>query len=488
MGNIGLRQKALSGIKWSAVSSIITNGCEFSRIAILAHLLSPSDFGLMSMLMVVTGFAQAFSDAGISNAIIQKQEPSRAQLSSLYWLNIIVSVLIGVIIILLSPLLSEFYREPRLTQLLFYISLNFLIIPFGQQFQALLQKELRFDILTKIEVTSTLLSAFFSIYLAFKGYGVYSLISGILLNSMLRSGILMTIGWKHWKPDLHFRFVDLKEYLEFGLYQMGERSVNYLSANVDYLFVGKFLGAHILGIYTLAYQLVVMPFIKINPIITRVAFPIFSKRQKDDLALQNGYIEMLRLISFLVFPVLIGIVAIAPTLIPVIYGSGWEKAIPLVQILAIMGFLKTLGNSTGSILLAKGRADIGFKWNIIAVLVNVLAFSYAIRYGVFAIAWTWNILCATYSISMALILDKIIGLSWKKFISSFLSFALISIVMGISVYLIGMVLRNFRIDNFLLLIGLITVGFVFYLILVFIFKRTYLENLFSLFKQAKGSI
>jgi len=485
-----LKTRAVLGVKWTTIATIVVSGCDFLRVAILAHLLSPVDFGLIGMLMVIGGFAQAFADMGISNAIIQKQDATHNQLSSLYWANLFTGILVGGIVYLSAPLVAGFYQEPRLTQLMPWVSLSFFILPLGQQFQVLLQKELRFKTLTKIDISSAVMGTLVSIFAAVKGGGVYSLIFGSLANLIIRTGMLIVIGWKEWKPTFYFRFSDLSGYLRFGLYQMGERSVNYLSANVDYLFVGKFLGAGTLGIYTLAYQLVVMPFMKINPVLTRVAFPVFSKKQTDDLALRRGYVEMLKLISLLVSPVLIGIVATVSVFEPIVYGRGWEMTIPLVQILAIMSILKTLGNPSGSILLAKGRADIGFKWNVITAVLNSLVFLFVVQHGVFVLAWSWNILSIGYFIIGGLILFRVIGLTWEEYIYSFLQVWLISFIMGAFVYVSGMVMKCYMVNQLSILVLQVILGTIIYCALIFKSEKDYLLRLWALLfsSQREGGV
>jgi lipopolysaccharide exporter len=191
----------------------------------------------------------------------------------------------------------------------------------------------------------------------------------VLAQSTARMLQLVSVGWRRWKPGLHFARADLKGYLGFGLYQIGERTIYYWAANIDYLLIGRYLGASPLGVYTIAYQLVVMPVSRLNPILTKVAFPVFSRRQDDPAALRRGFGELTELVALVTFPLLVGLGVVAPIAVPAIFGPDWQPSVVLVQIMAVMGLLMCLSNPLGAALLAKGRADVGFWLNVASTAV-----------------------------------------------------------------------------------------------------------------------
>jgi O-antigen/teichoic acid export membrane protein len=189
-----------------------------------------------------------------------------------------------------------------------------------------------------------------------------------------------------WLPRLHFARADLAGFMSFGLFQMGERSINYLASNVDYLIIGRFLGAGPLGYYTLAYNLMIAPLRVINPAVTTVAFPAFARVQKQDDLLRRGYGKIIHYLCAVNFPLLAGLMVVAPTFITLVYGSQWAPTVPVLQIFCILGMLKALGNPTGSLLLAKGRADIGFYLNVLAVVGYTLSNLLGVRWGTVGVA------------------------------------------------------------------------------------------------------
>jgi len=469
---MSLKQKAVSGIKWSGISMGVVAALQFITLAVLARLLSPEDFGLMGMIMVVIGFAQAFSDMGVSNAIIHRQDATREQLSSLYWLNIIAGVAVFLVVCTLTPLVVGFYHEPRLSNLLYLTALIFLITPLGQQFQILLQKELKFNGLAKIEITHAAINSVVAIGAALLGFGVYSLIYGQLAATIVRVALLCGMSWRRWRPSLHFAKRDLKGYVSFGLYQMGERSINYLNSNLDYLLIGSIIGAKELGYYTLAYNLVIRPSSMINPVITKVAFPVFSRIQNEIEKLRKGYFKVLQLLSIVNFPLMAGLAAVAPVALPVIFGEQWLPSIILIQILTIVGLVRSIINPVGALLLAKGRADLGFKWNLgLAVIQLPGLFLGAKLGGVVGVAVAGAGLIILYSIFCYAILIRIlIGSCLRDYIQSMWPALWMSCVMGVLV--LGMeILLQIESKPILLIIQVIF-GSAFFGSLLFLTERT----------------
>lgn len=370
---MGLKSHAAVGVRWTTLSSVFTTASEVLRTIVLARFLSPVDFGLMAMVTVVTGFAQMYTDLGISAAIIHRQDATKDHLSSLYWLNIFTGLAVFGVVWVCAPCIPLFFREPRLLPLLKVVAIVFLITPLGSQFELLLQKELSFRVLAKQEIVASLGSTILACVCAVAGLGVWALVYSFLGGIILKTALLVRIGFARFQPSLHFRRSDLKGYIGFGLYQIGERSINYLSQRLDQIVIGPLLGAQALGFYSFAFNLSCKPIWRINPILTRVAFPLFSKVQDDRERLRRGYVKLLSFLSIVNAPLLIGLAAVAPWAVPTIFGAKWAKSIVLIQILSLVSLLRSLGNPIGSLQLAKGRADLGFKWTLFCLVVSVPA-------------------------------------------------------------------------------------------------------------------
>jgi lipopolysaccharide exporter len=383
---MSLRRRAAAGVKWTSLSTSFSAALQVVQLAVLARLLDPADFGLMAMVMVVQGFAQAYVDMGISQAIIHRRSPTAGELSSLYWLNLAAGGMVCGLVVAVSPLVAGLYGEPRLARLLGVMAAAFVITPLGQQFQVLLEKELRFNRLAVVECAAAATSVGTSIVLAALRHGVWSLVWGQLAGTLVRSGSLAVIGWREWRPRLHFRRAEVRGYLRFGMFQVGERSVNFLAWNLDKLLIGSLLGATALGFYNVAYQLMVKPFQTLNPVLTRVAFPALAQAQDDDARLRVGYLDVLRAISLVMFPVYVGMIVVAEPLVQQVLGARWLPAVPVFQVLCVLGLFYSVGNPIGSLLLAKGRADVGFYFNVVGVCVYAAAIWIGSRGGVPGVA------------------------------------------------------------------------------------------------------
>jgi len=439
-----LRKQAVTGVKWSGISMGAVTALGIVTLAVLARLLSPADFGLMGMIMVVIGFAQAFADMGISNAIIYRQDATKDQLSSLYWLNILAGAIIFCVVCASTPLVVGFYHEPHLSKLLYLTAVIFLITPLGQQFQILFQKELEFDGLAKIEIATSVVNSTVAIGSAFAGLGVYSLIYGQLAATTAKVALLCGAGWRRWRPSLHFAKRDLKGYVSFGLYQMGERAINYLNSNLDYLLIGSMLGARALGYYTLAYNLIIKPSSMINPVITKVAFPVFSLIQNETEKLRRSYLKVLQVLATVNFPMMAGLAVVAPIAVPVIFGEQWLPSVVLIQILTIVGLLRSTGNPVGSLLLAKGRADLGFKWNLALAVTQIPGLYLGVKLGgAVGVAIAFSILMALYSIFNYLVLIRtLLGPCLREYFWSMWPALWMSMAMMGTVMLSGILLQN----------------------------------------------
>jgi len=461
---------------------VMTTVLRFATLAILARLLSPEDFGLMGMVTVVTGFAMAFADMGLSNAIIQRQQTSRGQLSSLYWANLMAGTAICAAIFISTPLVVGFYKEPRLTGILRLAALGFLIIPFGQQFQALLQKNLQFNILARVEILAVACGSGASIGFALGGWGVYSLVLGQLINSAVRTLNLLLIGLRTARPSWHFDWRDLKDYFGFGAYQMGERAVNYFGANLDTLLIGRFLGAEALGFYSLAYRLVILPLVYINPVITRVAFPTFAKIQEDNNRLRNAYLKMMSMLSLAISPIVIGFFAIAHPMVMAFFGEKWLPSVPLIQLLAGVGLLKALTNPVGALVLAKGHADIGFKWNIVTTMVNLLVFMLVVRKGTLILAWTYLGLMLIYFFVFQQWVNRLIDLRLESYFYAIRPGLLASVTTGLLIFIANTVATRYvdGIPWIFQVLGWLVLGGALYISLAALQSRDMLAEVYSL--------
>jgi O-antigen/teichoic acid export membrane protein len=414
---MSLQQKAYRGAGWSGLGGIVSNGLELLKYVILARLLNPSDFGLLAMAMVIISLGRIFADGGTSNAVIHFRNHSGRQLSTLYWINIGAGLLLFALIYGSAPFLATFYNEPEVTQLL---RLGALILPLfatGALFEVLLRKRLAFKHITIVECGSSFAGLATATVLALAGFGVYSLIWAHIVTAGVMSLLYVWNGTRTWRPSFTFHPAEVWPHIRFGAFQMGDRGLSVYATRIDQLIIGRFFGTEVLGAYYLAYQLVLFPISRLSPLLNRVAFPVFSNRQDDNAVLRNGYLKLMKAMISLTAPLFLLAAVCAPWLVPLLFGDGWQLASGLIPLMAAIGLLRIIGNPSGNIVLAKGRARLLFLWNLATAVFSTLVFLAGAQYNVHTLLWMYlgaNILY--FAAGQTVMVNMLISLSWFRFV------------------------------------------------------------------------
>jgi len=476
-----IKAKAVKGVKWTTFSSLVKTIVQFLEIIILARFfLSPADFGLMAIVQVVIGFSQAFMDMGISNAIIHKQDVNHEQLSSIYWLNLAAGILLFLILFFLSPVIADFYENQKLIMLIRIAAISFLLIPLGQQFEVLLQKELEFDVIGKIEVLAFIVRLLVTILFSWLDYGIYALIFGLLAMSIIKTSILLFKGLKIHKPSLIYQHEQAKSFIVFGLFQMGEKIINYFNAQFDTIIIGKLLGTEALGIYTIAKNLIMKPAMVINPIVTRVTFPLMAKVQNDLKVLKDIYLKVINITASLNFPIFVAISVLAKPIILTLFGIKWLEAVPILSLLALYALIRSTGNPVGSLILARGKANVGFYWNLAIFAFIPLTLYFGSFWGLKGIAISWIILQLILSVpSWYFLVNKLCEAGFYEYHATIIKPLIISVISGFIAYLLQ---NNFTDHIQKLSFGLFS-GLITYLLLSYYFNKSFLLTFKSVLKK-----
>ncbi len=414
---MGLQTKAYRSAGWSGLSGMISNSLELIKYIVLARLLGPGDFGLLAMAMVIISIGRIFADGGTSNAVIHYRNQTLRQLSTLYWINILAGITLYGIVFVTAPFFSSFYSEPEVNHLL---RLGGLILPVyaaGALYEVMLRKSLSFKYITIAESVSATIGFITAVTLALNGWGVYSLIWSHIVTASSLSLFYIANGFRKWIPAFHFAPADVWSHLSFGLFQMGDRSLGVYATRIDQLIIGRFFGPEILGAYHLSYHLVLFPIARLSPLLNRVALPVFSSRKDDDAILRNGYLKLMRVMMSMVAPILLLAALTAPWLVPLLFGGGWELAIQLIPLMAAVGLLRMLGNPSGNIILAKGRARRLFLWNLCTAIASTAIFLTGAQYSVFVLLWLYIIINVFYFVAgQTILVHRLISLEWSHFL------------------------------------------------------------------------
>lgn len=461
---MSLTKKVLSGTKWIAVTNIFKQVLQIVSLIVFARLLSPDDFGMFAILMIFVNFLEMFIDMGTSSALIHVETPSDKLLSSIFYFNIFVGFLLCFLLIFLSEPIALFFENTKLEELLQIISISFIIVSFGVVQKALFEKQLDFKHVTLIESFSVFVGVIFGIGAAVYGLGVYSLIIQILFGSIIRV-VLMWFA-STWRPLVYFSLNEIKNIWGYTSNLFSFNLINYFARNADTFLVGKFLGSSALGVYSLAYKIMLYPLQNITRILIRILFPAFSKIKDDNEKFQKAYLRVIFFIALISFPLMSGLIATSTVFVHIFLGDKWHNLAQLIMILAPVGMVQSIVSTTGSIYMAKGNTKLLFKVGSISTIITVAFFLAGIPFGVEGVAYG-------YLISNFIMLYPILRISWKQIdlsvsrgINEIFPLIIISLIMGISVAYIGNLVDILIPVGILKLITMIISGVCIYVLLI----------------------
>ena len=482
---MSIAKDAIKGVKWASVSQMGRQIIQYTTTIILAALLTPSDFGLMAMAIVIIRFLEIFKDLGTAAAIIQNQNLSEESLSSIFWVNVGFGVLVAILVFLAAPLGAEFYNNMKVENILKVLSISFIFSSFGIVHKKLLEKELKFDLLAKIELIGVAIGAVVGITLALLEFGVWSLVFQSLAIAVITTSLLWIIN--SWRPKIFFSYPKIKPIISYSLNLLGYNVFNYFVRNADYLLIGKYLGERELGHYYLAYKIMLYPLQNISLVVSRVLFPIYSKIQNDNERFRKIYTKVANAISFLTFPLMIGVFALGDLFAVTFFNEKWDTALLaiLLMILAPVGLIQSIATTTGSIYQAKGKTDWMFRWGVISGVIYISGFLIGLNWGVIGVAVSYLISSIILIYPVFAIPFKLIELKVINFTKIFTHIFSFSLIMGIIV-IIG---KEFLIKDFnstTLLIVLAVFGFIIYTLLIILFNKKQVYEIKNLLMDGKS--
>jgi len=478
---LSLGRLAFSGIKWSAFSQFGRQGSQLITTAILARLLEPSDFGLVGMATVVIGFANLFKDLGTSAAVIQKKTVTEELLSSLFWGNLFIGAALTALVFLLSPHIALFYREPNLIPILRLLSISFLIASFSVLHQSLLTKALKFNTLAKIEVFSAVAGACVGIASALLGLGVWSLVYQMIVTTTLVA--LLQCKASRWSPTCYFSVNELKQVSKFSLNLTLFNIFNFFTRDVDYILIGRFLGAQELGYYSIAYRLMLYPLQAISGVISRVMFSMYSRMQDNLPLFRKTYLDVINAIALLSFPLMAGLWVLAEPLVLLFLGDAWSPVITLLLILAPVGLVQSVVTTVGSIYQAKGKTDLMFRVGLMTGTVVIVAIVIGLQWGIVGVASLYAIATLLLLIPNMFFPFRLIGLGYQQVAVKLAPVMFSTLTMFIAVFGVKVVLNN-HLTLDLVVASCVLIGVFVYLVTLFVlFKLGFFELPFSLERE-----
>ena len=383
-----LRHRAIRGGSAKVLAQAANFSLRVGSLMILARLLDPKDFGLIGMVTAITGVLSLFRDFGLSSATIQRVEVTTQQISTLFWINVLVGAGLCTLLATASPIVAWFYHEPRLVLVTLALSSGFLFNALGIQHSAMLQREMRFTVLSTIDVISLTASVVVGVGMAFAGFGYWSLVAMTVVPPFVA-----TIGlWiaTRWVPGPPARNAGIRSMVRFGGLVTLNGLIYYVAYNLDKVLLGRFWGAEAIGVYGRAYQLVSIPTDNLNSAVGEVAFSALSRVQNDIVRLRNYFLKGYSLVLALTVPITIAGVLCAKDLILVVLGHKWSATVPIFRLLAPTILIFAMINPLAWLLYSTGLVGRSIKLISIIAPLTITAYVLGLPYGPKGVALAYS--------------------------------------------------------------------------------------------------
>lgn len=413
------KSKVKGGIKWTSRAFAYNSVLSVLKIAILVRFLDKADFGLMALTMFIVGIINLFADMGINTAILHKQEINKYEHSSLYWLNFIFSLILFLLLLLITPLITQMYDAPPLAKILPFMSLGIILTAIGKQFKTIEQKKLELKIISLIEIFAGSISFISATIFAILDFGIYALVFSSLLYYLSSNTLFLLNGIRKQKIIFHLNINETIPFLKIGLYDIGSHIINFLNREIDILLIGKTLGAEILGVYSLSKQLVAKPIEIFSPLIAQIAAPLLSKLKGNIRYLQKSYLKIVNIAITANLPLYFILLIFTKPILHVFYGSSMAEYDTLIRILSLYMLFRVIANPIGSLLVGTGRTDLGFKWNIfLLILFPIFIYTGSLQ-GIHGVAWAMVLIMVISFVPFWRFMVKpLIGVPFNNYLSN----------------------------------------------------------------------
>ena len=381
-----LKKRSVRGGAFTLTAQITNFFLYTGSTIILARLLTPQDFGLIAMVTAITGFVGMFKDLGLSMATIQKTEINHEQISTLFWINVMLSLGIMLITAALAPAIAWFYKEPRLLWITLALTSAFILGGLTVQHQALLRRQMRFGTLSLIQIISMLVGIVTAIILALYGADYWALVL-MQLATIVTNTIAVWLVCD-WRPGPPVRHCGIRSMLAFGGNLTGFNFFNYFFSEIDRVLIGRYIGAGAVGLYDKAYNLLLWPLRQVNAPASAVSIPALSRIVDEPHRYKKAYFKILNYITMLAVPGISFLLATSDWVIRLVLGPQWDEAARIFAILGFGGLLISVFNPTGWIYVTQGRTRDMLYWGFIDGGVKILSIIIGLHWGVTGVAVT----------------------------------------------------------------------------------------------------
>lgn len=412
-----LKKKTLQGLLYLGMGKGAGKVISFATTLVLARLLTPHDYGLMSLVMVVLGFLQFFNEIGLGSAIKQRPTVTPEQLNGSFTLSLIISVVLYGLVVAAGPAIASYYNNESLTSVLRLVALSFVMGALATVSDALLARDMRFKVLAAIEFVMILLQSGITLLLAWLGHGIWALAWGFVLAQLFKG--VCTVVFGRWRPTRLGNVGAAIELIRFGLTVTYSRLTWFFYSNAQTLIIGKTLNTQALGVYAMADSLASLPTGQITSLVISVASPLFAKLQTDFKRLNHALLRLTSGLALINYPVMVGMACTAAEMVPVVLGPQWLDATLPLQILCMVGLIKTVDPLLTQALVSTGQVRITAQYtSICAITVPCSVFLGSVLGGLPGAAWGIAVAYPLSSIYLFRAVRRHIGLSLGHYLQA----------------------------------------------------------------------
>lgn len=430
-----LEHKVASGVAWSFAEKLLSMVVQMVVSIIVARLLAPSDFGVMAIMTFFTSVALAIVDSGFSQALIRKEQPSDEEYRSVLGFNVVVSVVLYVALVALARPVASLYESPVIADI---APVLFLVLPINSLCvvqTVMFTREFRFALLSKIVFFASLVSGVVAVVMAIMGCGIWSLVA----QRLLLMGIKAVAFWsiRRWRSEARFSFAPLRRMAPFGLRLLATELIASVYNNVAQLFIGKIHTTSTLGYYSQAQKLKDLPVTSTVQAVQGVTYPALSKLKDSEDKFDSGYLRIERMLGFLMYPLMLGFVAVAPEMFELLLGAKWMPTVPYFEILALSGLFYPLSVVSYNVLKTKSDGRIILRLEVVKRLIMTAVLCYTIPRSVESIAWGMTAMAAVeFLLNTAFAMRSMNIRAWSL-LGALLPSLVLAVVMFVALYVIN---------------------------------------------------
>lgn len=440
MAEENLKSQTKQGLYWKAIEMFSKYGINFVISILMARMLDPHDYGVAALPALFLLLATIFTDSGFTPALIRKTDLNESDITTAFVYSLTIASVCYVILYVSSPYIAQFYKEPQLTSVLRFSALGCIITVLGMPVVVKLQRNLSFKEISMASVVGRLMGACVGLYLAYVGYGVWALV----ITSLLGVVFTLSINWicMPWKPKGGVSKESFKYLWGYGNKMFLTEILTTLFDNVKPIFIGKYYSVRDLGIYNKAEGYAQLPSSSIFGIVHGLTFPVLSKMQDDDDRLRFNYRRMLRVLAFVLFPMMMGLAALARPFVVLLLSEKWEECVPLLQILCFSTMWLPIHSLNRNLLMVKGRSDYFFKLELIKKVWELFMLLVSLPFGIVyfcAASILVNIVNLFFNTYYT---DKLLKLGFIEQMKDYYPFLLLSGGMALFVYGFTLVVPN----------------------------------------------